>query len=177
MQDSNVHANRRAVESGPVTERDAPVVDTSLMLREFFLAGSCGHVSFAWTGLVIFIAHGLFNAWLKWALNDWYSRFYDGLQDIVDGNDVVGGESQHLALKRAEVFDNLVEFAWTVAPAVVVHPVAKWIASVWRFHWRMSLVRSYLVHYDVMIVPIEGTAQRIRKQPTGYSPATPITPY
>lgn len=133
------------------------------MLREFFLAGPCCHVVFAWAGLGVFIAHGLFKAWLKWALNDWYSRFYDGLQDIVDGSGEVEDEGEHLAVKRAEVFDNLVEFAWIVAPAVVVHPVAKWIASVWRFSWRMSLVRSYLAHYDVMIAPIEGTAQRIRK--------------
>jgi len=148
------------------------------MLREFFLSGTCCRLLFAWGGLLVFVGHGLFKAWLKWALNGWYSRFYDGLQDISDASGEVMEEGEHLAAKRDEVFDNLVEFAWIVAPAVIVHPVAKWIASVWRFSWRMALVRSYLAHYDVSASPIEGTAQRIRKQLASYSPATtPIAPY
>jgi len=132
------------------------------MLREFFIAGTFCHVAFAWGGLLTFVAHGVFKAWLKWALNGWYSRFYDGLQDLADGSGEMD-EEEHLAAKRDEVFNNLVEFAWIVAPAVVVHPVAKWVASVWRFNWRLALVRSYLAHYDVNAPPIEGTAQRIHE--------------
>ena len=133
------------------------------MLREFFLTGTCCRLFFAWGGLLAFLAHAVFKAWMKWALNDWYSRFYDGLQDIVDGSGEVEDVGEHLSTKRAEVFNNLVEFAIIVSPAVVVHPVAKWIASVWRFSWRMALVRAYLAHYDVLMPPIEGTAQRIHE--------------
>ena len=134
------------------------------MLREFFLAGEFRRVRFAWLGLVTFVCHALFKAWLKWALNDWYARFYDGLQDVASvGSGEVDSEQEHLAAKRAEVSNNLMEFAFIVAPAVVVHPIAKWVASVWRFAWRVALVRSYLAHYDVSAAPIEGTAQRIHE--------------
>jgi peptide/bleomycin uptake transporter len=68
-----------------------------------------------------------------------------------------------MAHKRAAVWEQLINFAMIVAPAVVVHPVAKWVASVWRFSWRMALVRSYLVHYDVASHPVEGAAQRIHE--------------
>ena len=148
------------------------------MLREFFLSGTCCRILFAWGGLLTFLGHGVFKAWLKWALNGWYATFYDSLQDLaVEGSGPMD-EDEHLASKRDEVFDLLVQFAIIVSPAVVVHPVAKWIASVWRFSWRMALVRSYLAHYDVNASPIEGTAQRIRKQLASYSPATtPIAPY
>jgi ABC-type long-subunit fatty acid transport system fused permease/ATPase subunit len=123
------------------------------MFREFFVRGSVYRVAFAWTGLVLFFSHGLFKAWLKWALNQWYKKFYDGLQDVATGSGELEDYKEHLASKRAEVFDNLIEFVWIVAPAIVVHPVGKWIASIWRFQWRMALVKAYLANYDVESTP------------------------
>tara|TARA_B110000046_G_scaffold93149_1_gene101142 strand:- start:97 stop:1338 length:1242 start_codon:yes stop_codon:yes gene_type:complete len=129
------------------------------MLREFFCAGSAQQLLFAWTGLVVFLGHAFFKAWLKWALNGWYAKFYDELQDLEPGSD----DPSHMATKRQAVWDELVEFVWIVAPAVIVHPTGKWIASMWRFTWRMALVNAYLVHYDVMCPAVEGTAQRIQE--------------
>ena len=131
------------------------------MLREFFASGSPRRLAFAWSGLVVFVGHALFKAWLKYALNAWYARFYDELQDVSDGSGEFG--SGHLADKRQAIWEELLEFALIVSPAVVVHPLAKWIASVWRFSWRLALVRSYLVHYDPTTRPLEGTAQRIHE--------------
>lgn len=70
---------------------------------------------------------------------------------------------QHLAEMRAKVWAQLLAFARIVAPAMVVHPVAKWIASLWRFSWRMSLIDAYLIHYNPQQPAIEGTAQRIQE--------------
>ncbi len=131
------------------------------MLREFFCSGPRRRLAFAWGGLAVFLAHSVFKAWVKYALNGWYAKFYDELQDL--GSSAVGSEEEHMATKRAAVWNELVRFALIVAPAVVVGPLAKWVASVWRFTWRMALVRSYLVHYDPAIRPIEGTAQRIHE--------------
>lgn len=133
------------------------------MFREFFLSGTRRQRLGAFCGLFVFIGHAGFKAYLKWALNFFYTHFYDSLQDIAFGSGEAVDESEHFAIKRAEVFDQLVEFAWLVAPAVVVHPTAKWIASVWRLSWRLALVRSYLSHYDVTMPAIEGTAQRIHE--------------
>jgi len=128
------------------------------MLREFFCSGPRNRLLFAFLGLLVFVAHSLFKAWLKYALNDWYANFYDELQDLGSGD-----EEDHMAHKRQAVWDQLLHFVVIVSPAVVVHPIAKWIASVWRFSWRMALVRAYLVHYDVSSHPIEGAAQRIHE--------------
>jgi len=129
------------------------------MLREFFCSGPLDRLCFAWSGLIVFVGHSVFKAWLKYALNEWYSQFYDELQDLDSGE----LEDDHMAHKREAVWQHLVHCVLIVSRAVVVHPIAKWIASVWRFSWRMSLVRSYLVHYDVSVHPIEGAAQRVHE--------------
>ena len=132
------------------------------MLTEFFCAGPRWRVAFAWVGLGVFVAHAVFKAWLKWALNDWYAEFYDALQDTVT-NATLAASPAHFEQKRHEVAALLLVFVALVAPAVVVHPVAKWIGSLWRFNWRMALMRAYLVHYDVGQQPVEGAAQRIHE--------------
>ena len=131
------------------------------MFREFFLSGPRRQILSAWAGLVVFVGHALFRAWLKYALNDWYTSFYDELQDNVD---VGSGDADHFLNKRAAVRDELVRFAWIVMPAVVVNPVGKWIASNWKFGWRVSLMSSYIAHMDVNERrPVEGIAQRIHE--------------
>jgi peptide/bleomycin uptake transporter len=152
------------------------------MLREFFCSGPAERLLFAWVGLLIFVGHSAFNAWLKWALNDWYAKFYDALQDVSwsSGGELGSGLatnlteawepvkteqelSTHMLMKQNEVSDLLARFALLVSPAVLVHPLAKWISSNWRFSWRMALVRAYLAHYDVGQIPVEGSAQRIHE--------------
>lgn len=132
------------------------------MLREFFCSGPLRQLCFAWSGLLVFVGHSIFKSWLKYALNGWYAEFYDELQDIGSGEDVYGGD-EHMRYKRRAVWNHLVNFVIIVSPAILVHPVAKWIASMWRFSWRMALVRAYLAHYDVSSHPIEGAAQRIHE--------------
>ena len=138
------------------------VVRCPKMLREFFCSGPPRRLGVAWGGLLVFLLHALFRARLKWALNSWYKTFYDVLQDAEVGSGE-SGSGDHLAAKRQEVFDLLVEFGFIVLPAVFVHPIGKWCGSVWRFKWRMALVRAYLLHYDVRVEPIEGAAQRIHE--------------
>lgn len=160
------------------------------MLREFFCSGTRLQLGFAWGGMLIFLGHALFKAYLKYALNEWYSQFYDELQTAADTRrDAVaplngtgatafegaddegsGGPSDvsslapgMLASKRIAVMDHLIDFAVLVAPSIVIHPLAKWIASAWRFAWRMALVRSYLAHYDATLPPVEGASQRIHE--------------
>tara|TARA_B110000902_G_scaffold59220_1_gene69459 strand:- start:480 stop:1808 length:1329 start_codon:yes stop_codon:yes gene_type:complete len=136
------------------------------MIREFFASGTGWRRAFAWSGLLVFVGHSLFKAWLKWAINQWYAEFYDALQDI--SWEPGSGQTDrdvglHMAGKQAEVGALLARFALLVSPAIVVHPIAKWISSTWRFTWRMSLVRAYLLHYDVGQRPVEGAAQRIHE--------------
>lgn len=116
----------------------------------------------------MFVGQAVFRAWLKFALNRWYGRFYDAVGGgaATAGDD--GGEGSPtaataLGAQRAEVWRLLCEFAWTVAPSVVVNPAAGWLTSLWRFAWRVTLVRAYLCHYDTSRPPIEGMAQRVHE--------------
>jgi len=130
------------------------------MFREFFLSGPRRRIAFAWAGLAIFVCHALFRAWLKFRLNEWYSGFFDLLGSASEQG---SGEGEFLAEKRAAVSTELFEFSLVVLPAVFVNPLGRWVASVWRFQWRLALLKSYLVHYDVVARPIEGAAQRIHE--------------
>lgn len=134
------------------------------MLREFFCSGPPRRLGVAWGGLLVFLMHALFRARLKYNLNGWYADFYDSLQDLSSENGSgESGSGVHFAKKRREVWDLLVEFWWIVAPALVIHPVGKYLSSVWRFKWRIALTRSYLLHYSVSQPTIEGAAQRIQE--------------
>jgi len=129
------------------------------MLREFFCSGSTQQLAFAYVGLIIFVGHAVFKAWLKVALNGWYEAFYDVVGDNVDLNELGSG----MVEKRNDVWNLLVDFAVIVSPTVVVHPVAKWIGSVWCYTWRVALIRAYLSHWDCGAFPIEGAAQRVHE--------------
>ena len=69
------------------------------MLREFFLKGPWARRAWAWFGLLVFVAHQLFKAYLAWAINGWYEVFYNLLQTHLEvasgdeaGSDDVGSD-------------------------------------------------------------------------------------
>ena len=137
------------------------------MFREFFCSASKYQCSFAWGGLLVFIGHSVFRAYLKAALNQFYGRFYDSVQervvDLAVGENMTDVDRLHLQSKRSEITDLLIEFCWIVAPSLIVHPVAKFIGSCWKFSWRISLVNSYLAHTDVNSDPVPNAAQRVHE--------------
>ena len=127
------------------------------MLQEFFFSGGARRLVFAYAGLVIFIGHSVFKAWIKVALNEWYEEFYDAVGDTEFEHTSGFGD------KRDEVWGLLLSFALIVSPTIVVHPLARWIGSVWCYSWRMALIRSYLSHWDCTMIPLEGAAQRVHE--------------
>lgn len=133
------------------------------MLREFFLDRTCCQLLWAWVGLLVFLGHQIFKAYLSWAINNWYESFYDLLQTNVE---YTSGESQSgdgFDAMRAQVWDSLVDFASIVAPAIVVHPVAGLWRNWWVFTWRRALMKSYLHRWNTSIPAIEGAAQRVHE--------------
>lgn len=137
------------------------------MFREFFCSASKQQCFFAWAGLLVFVGHSMFRAYLKAALNQFYGRFYDSMQervvDLATGQNLTDAEREHLQDKRSEITDLLIEFCYIVAPSLVIHPVAKFIGSCWKFSWRISLVNSYLAHTDVNCDPVPNAAQRVHE--------------
>ena len=47
------------------------------MLREFFCAADRVDRIIAWCGLVVIVANALFSAYIKYAVNAWYTKFYE----------------------------------------------------------------------------------------------------
>ena len=137
------------------------------MLREFFHSATTETRTWAWLGLLVFVLHSLFGAILKFRLNGWFELFYDQLQAAAPSGACVGNQTScpltSLEGERAAVTRLLVDFALIVSPAVVVDPLGKWVASMWRLRWRLALVESYLSHYDTTTPPIEGASQRIHE--------------
>jgi len=74
-----------------------------------------------------------------------------------------GPEAEAAAGLRSNVYDALTEFAWLVAPAVVVHPIAGLIRNWWVFCWRRVLMRAYLHRWNTSIPAIEGASQRVHE--------------
>ena len=155
------------------------------MFREFF-CGSFKTSLGAWGGLLLVVGYAAFLAHIKAQLNDFYSTFYDLLQEgggllartvdfasgdvgenasVVDDDDKKGGGSGEVsyAAYRARVTEQLWHFVVVVAPLVWVSPVAKWVRSMWSFAWRMALMHRYLAAWDTKKEPIEGASQRLHE--------------
>ena len=130
------------------------------MFREFFLQGPRARRAFAAVGVVCFLGHQIFKAWLKYALNNWYQVFYDTLQENVDFG---SGDTAKREALRSEVSRELGDFFLIVAPAVAVHPLAGWIRNWWVFVWRRTLCEAYLFRWDTNLPPIEGASQRVHE--------------
>lgn len=155
------------------------------MLREFFCEGTHYRLAVAWCGLMIFVLHACYNAFLSWQLNGWFERFYDTLQTAVldEARAAMRGEGSgalsdsdaaevgmgteaataYLTQKRGEVAILLREFCVIVAPAIFIGPAASWFGSIWRMTWRMALMQTYLSRMDGVVDPVEGASQRIHE--------------
>ena len=135
------------------------------MFREYFLEGSARRVVWAWTGLLVFLGHHVFKAYLSWAINDWYEEFYDLMQDTVDhaSGDEESGVQVELEERRKAVYETLWHFGVIVAPAVLVHPLAGLWRNWWVFTWRRVLIKSYIHRWNTSIPPVEGASQRVHE--------------
>ena len=139
------------------------------MFREFFLEGGCCRILWAWFGLLVFLAHQAFKAYLAWAINSWYENFYNLLQGQADyssgssGSGLSGSGGDSNALAREQVYQSLLDFASIVAPAVFVNPVAGLLRNWWVFSWRRVLMKNYLNRWNTSIPAIEGAAQRVHE--------------
>ena len=147
------------------------------MLREFFLSGRRFDRLVAWFGLAVIIGHSIFSAYIKFAINSWYTVFYDLLQtsgqQLVQNSTLApsNATATSLALEtsREKVWQQLLSFFRIVAPAVIIHPASRWVRSHWALRWRMCLMRSYMDQWDPNTAPIEGASQRVHEDTQRFS--------
>ena len=149
------------------------------MLVEFFWRNGWPGVAGAWIGLMAFVAHGVFNAWLKLRLNAWYAEFYDLMQTQSHATEAASGDEpsgnllsangEYLLTQRRAVQTLLRQFCAIVAPVVVIPPAARYISSRWTYAWRVCLIRAYLDLWNPAVVTIEGAAQRLHEDTQRFS--------
>jgi peptide/bleomycin uptake transporter len=133
------------------------------MFSEFFLRSGLRVGAVAWCGLLTVVGYALFMALIRKQLNEFYSKFYDLMQNSGQYVDAGSGDAEALALDRARVWEQLASFGRIVLPLVLASPTAKWIRSAWAFEWRAVLMRSYLKAWDTNKEPIEGASQRLHE--------------
>lgn len=145
------------------------------MLKEFFCRGGKRAVCEAWLGLLVFVAHAFFKAWLKHALNKWYNEFYDEVQTAMPAAETFETGSgpddllDALLKRRKTINELLTRFCIIVAPSILVHPLAKYCAQRWTYAWRVALLRSYLTAWDPVGPAVEGAAQRLHEDTQRFS--------
>ena len=144
------------------------------MFYEFFWSASWKTTVVAWVGMVVVVAYAFFLAHVKAQLNEFYSRFYDLLQE--GGNNVDFGSGNFgsgpaYADYREQVQHELWSFALIVAPLVSASPAAKYVRSAWAFTWRLALMKAYLVAWDTKQEPIEGASQRLHEDSQRFAAA------
>lgn len=134
------------------------------MFTEFFW-GTPKHTAIAWMGMAIVVGYSFFVAQVKAKLNTFYELFYDLLGEGATGESGSGFGSGEAALadKEERVYAALWQFALIIAPLVSASPACKYIRSTWAFHWRMALMKAYLVAWDTKQEPIEGASQRLHE--------------
>ena len=141
------------------------------MFSEFFCNPHWKTTAAAWAGLCAVVGYSVFLAYVKAQINDFYTHFYDLMQqagtvavvDVDSGSGGAAADSALLADYRAQVWAQLWSFAKIVAPLVSASPAAKWARSAWAFAWRLSLMKAYLNGWDTTKEPIEGASQRLHE--------------
>jgi peptide/bleomycin uptake transporter len=137
------------------------------MFAQFFLHRTTGCT--AWLGLLVFVFHNLFRAYIKYMLNLWYEEFYDlvqtatALQTFESSGSEFGSKIIDDVQGQADVRRLIMKFATIVAPMVVVHPIATWIRNQWVLRWRLTLINDYAARWDASSAPVEGASQRVHE--------------
>ena len=154
------------------TGRKVALLARQYMLREFFLQSRGAERVWAWFGLAVVLGQAVFSAYIKFAVNKWFSTFYDLLQTsgTLLVNSTQPDEGQDVfAASQAKVWKEIASFGWIVLPAMIVSPVARWIRSKWALLWRMSLMRAYMAAWDPNVPPVEGASQRLHEDTQRFS--------
>jgi peptide/bleomycin uptake transporter len=140
------------------------------MLKEFFCRReSLCTLLVAWGGLVLVLAHAAVHGWIKFAVNAWYKKFYDLLEDAgaMAANHSLAEEAW--IEKQQEVWSSLVDFCKIAIIPTVVMPIAKYVRSTWALQWRLALMRTYVSLWNPNSIAIEGASQRVHEDSYRFS--------
>lgn len=118
---------------------------------------------------MLVLTHAVVHGWVKYAMNLWYKKFYDLLEDAGAMSTNHSLPEEAWVQKQQDVQSSLVEFCKIAIIPTVVMPIAKFVRSSWALHWRISLMRAYVSMWNPNREAIEGASQRVHEDSYRFS--------
>ena len=137
------------------------------MLKRFFLEKKWR--LWSWGGLLLLIASLWFQVQMTVAINTWYGRFYDLLQNA---GDYVEKPQEGIGLFFSQLisldyilngFEGDLSFVVIAFPYIFLAIFTGWFTRIYGLRWREAMTFNYIPKWQGVESEIEGASQRIQE--------------
>ena len=137
------------------------------MLKSFFLEKKWR--LWSWGGLLLLIASLWFQVQMTVAINTWYGRFYDLLQNA---GDYVDKPQEGIGLFFSQLisldyilngFEGDLSFVVIAFPYIFLAIFTGWFTRIYGLRWREAMTFNYIPKWQGVESEIEGASQRIQE--------------
>ena len=137
------------------------------MLKSFFLEKKWR--LWSWGGLLLLIASLWFQVQMTVAINTWYGRFYDLLQNA---GDYVDKPQEGIGLYFGQLdsveyilngFEGDLSFVVIAFPYIFLAIFTGWFTRIYGLRWREAMTFNYIPKWQGVESEIEGASQRIQE--------------
>ena len=137
------------------------------MLKSFFLNSKWR--LWSWGGLFILMASLFLQVQMTVAINSWYGKFYDLLQNA---NDYIDGPQEGINLFFEQLvsvnyildgFEGDPSFVVIAFPYIILAIFTGWFTRIYGLRWREAITFSYIPQWQAVEHEIEGASQRIQE--------------
>ena len=137
------------------------------MLKSFFLEKKWR--LWSWGGLLLLIASLWFQVQMTVAINTWYGRFYDLLQNA---GDYVNKPQEGIGLFFSQLisldyilngFEGDLSFVVIAFPYIFLAIFTGWFTRIYGLRWREAMTFNYIPKWQGVESEIEGASQRIQE--------------
>jgi peptide/bleomycin uptake transporter len=137
------------------------------MLKSFFLEKKWR--LWSWGGLFLLIASLWFQVQMTVAINTWYGKFYDLLQNA---GDYVDKPNEGIELFFSQLisldyilngFEGDLSFVVIAFPYIFLAIFTGWFTRIYGLRWREAMTFNYIPKWQAVENEIEGASQRIQE--------------
>ena len=137
------------------------------MLKSFFLEKKWR--LWSWGGLLLLIVSLWFQVQMTVAINTWYKKFYDLLQNA---GDYVDKPQEGIKLFFSQLisldyilngFEGDLSFVVIAFPYIFLAIFTGWVTRIYGLRWREAMTFNYIPKWQAVESEIEGASQRIQE--------------
>ena len=137
------------------------------MIKSFFLEKKWR--LWSWGGLLLLIVSLWFQVQMTVAINTWYGRFYDLLQNA---GDYVDKPQEGIQLFFSQLislgyilngFEGELSFVVIAFPYIFLAIFTGWFTRIYGLRWREAMTFNYIPKWQAVESEIEGASQRIQE--------------